>query len=105
MTGKWNITELNGYEPMTTFWEDFSTADEFGNSAIRDTFDRAFEEWKTNYKYLTELALVLNHKIWQWFGKDQDKATLYNEIWSRADQYAYDNLKDEEFGYYWKWTD
>ena len=21
---QWNITELNGYEPMTTFWQDFS---------------------------------------------------------------------------------
>lgn len=42
----------NGYELQTTFWSDFSIADRFGLSAIRDTFDRAFEEWKENYKYL-----------------------------------------------------
>ena len=23
----WNITELTGYEPKTTFWDDFSIAD------------------------------------------------------------------------------
>ena len=57
----------NGYELQTTFWSDFSIADRFGLSAIRDTFDRAFEEWKENYKYLTELVLVLNHKIWQYY--------------------------------------
>ena len=51
----------NGYELQTTFWEDFSIADRFGLSAIQDTFKRAFEEWKNNYKYLTELILVLNH--------------------------------------------
>ena len=102
---KWNITELNGYEPKTTFWQDFCIADAFGNSAIRDTFNRAFEGWKGNYVYLTELVLVLNHKIWQWFGNDQEKATLYNELWATADEYASNNLKEEEFEYFWKWTD
>lgn len=56
----------NGYELQTTFWEDFTIADRFGLSAIQDTFNRAFEEWKEHYKYLTELILVLNHKIWQY---------------------------------------
>ena len=53
----------NGYELQTTFWEDFSIADRFGLSAIQDTFKRAFEEWKNNYKYLTELILVRKHSI------------------------------------------
>lgn len=51
----------NGYELQTTFWEDFSIADRFGLSAIQDTFKRAFEEWKNNYKYLTEL--ICKHSI------------------------------------------
>ena len=46
----------NGYELQTTFWNDFSIADRFGLSAIQDTFNRAFKEWKENYKYLTELV-------------------------------------------------
>lgn len=54
-----------GYQPKTTFWMDFSIADKFGIAAIKDTYDRAFKEWKTNHVYLTELVMVLNHKIWQ----------------------------------------
>ena len=40
----------NGYELQTTFWEDFSIADRFGLTAILDTFNRAFKEWKEDYK-------------------------------------------------------
>ena len=29
---KWNIAEITGYDPMTTFWQDFSMADKFGKS-------------------------------------------------------------------------
>mgnify|MGYP001190277844 CR=1 FL=1 len=47
----------NGYELQTTFWEDFSIADRFGLSAIQDTFKRAFEEWKNNYKYLSKHSI------------------------------------------------
>ena len=36
----------NGNEVNTTFWEDFSIAERFGLSAIQDTFNRAFKEWK-----------------------------------------------------------
>ena len=36
----------NGNEVKTTFWEDFSIAERFGISAIQDTFNRAFKEWK-----------------------------------------------------------
>ena len=35
-----------GYNTLTTFWDDFSIADSFGISAIKDTYKRAFEEWK-----------------------------------------------------------
>ena len=59
----------NGYELQTTFWEDFSIADRFGLAAVLDTFNRAFREWKGDYKFLTELTLVLNHKIWQYHEK------------------------------------
>ena len=95
----------NGYELQTTFWDDFTIADLFGLSAIRNTFNRAFEEWKDNYKYLTELILVLNHKIWQYYENRPDMAVLYNTLWEQADQYAKENLKGNELSYYWEVTD
>lgn len=95
----------NGYELQTTFWDDFTIADLFGLSAIRDTFDRAFEEWKDNYKYLTELILVLNHKIWQHHETKPEVAELYNSLWRQTDRYAVENLKGDELDYFYEITD
>ena len=41
----WNIKEMTGYTPITTFYTDFSIADQFGVDAIQETFDRAFNEY------------------------------------------------------------
>lgn len=46
---------MMGYEQKTTFWMDFSIADKFGIAAIKDTYKRAFNAWKGNHVYLTEL--------------------------------------------------
>lgn len=94
-----------GYQTKTTFWDDFTIADAFGPDAIQDTFNRAFEEWRGNYVYLTELVLVLNHKIWQWYEKDEKIARLYNDIWQKANDYANENLKGAEYEYFWRVTD
>ena len=93
------------YELKTTFWMDFSIADRYGIPAIRDTYNRAFEEWKDNYIYLTELVMVLNWKIWQWYGKIEEFAEVYNELWEMADMYAMENLHGEEMNYFITTTD
>lgn len=94
------------YECITTFWEDFSIADAFGIQAIKDTFKRAFEEWKTNYKYLTELVIVLNIKCWTHYGEGrEDVSALYSEFYYKAKDYAYENLKGEELEYFYQITD
>lgn len=95
----------NGYNLQTTFWEDFSIADRFGISAIKDTYNRAFNEWKEDYKFLTELVLVLNHKIGQHYDTRMDTAKLYNSLWEKADQYAMENLKGDELSYFYNVTD
>ena len=68
-------------------------------------YERIFEEWKGNYKYLTELVMVLNSKIWQWFEKNAALAAIYNDFWKIADQYALNNLKGEELDYFYRVTD
>lgn len=92
-------------EFSTTFWQDFSIADRFGNAAIQDTFNRAFEEWKSDYRYLTDLVMVLNHKIWEWYEKNEERGRLYNDLWGKADHYAVENLKGEELSYFYRKTD
>lgn len=97
---------MNGYEFKTTFWADFSIADVFGEAAIKDTFDRAFEEWKDDYVYLTELVIVTNWKLWEHYNAGHmSVARLYDSLWRICDAYACDNLKDAELSYFLKWTD
>lgn len=79
MTFKEFMKEV-GYDPMTTFWEDFSIADKYGIAGVKDTYKRAFSEWKDDYKFFTELTLVLNHKIWQHYESNRKLAALYENL-------------------------
>lgn len=99
------MTLENGYKMQTTFWTDFSIADHFGAAAIKDTYKRAFEEWKTDYIYLTELVIVLNYKIWENYQHNESIARLYNDLWEMADQYARDNLQGDELSHFYRITD
>ena len=89
-----------------TFFMDFSIADVFGANAVKDTFNRAFKEWKDDYKMLTALVITLNHKIWQHYeAENNELASVYDELWKKADQYAFDTLKDDELEYFIEVTD
>lgn len=101
----WNIEEMTGYKPISTFYEDFSIADMFGVNAVKDTYKRAMVSWKNDYKMLTELVMVLNWKIWRWYESNEQLARVYNELWKKADSYAMDNLKDDELKYFLRVTD
>lgn len=101
----WNIEALTGYKPFTTFYEDFSIADAFGMLAINDTYKRAFNEWKHDYKYITELIMVLNWKIHEHYGSNENYAKVYDYLWRKADEWAMKNLKGEELQYYLRTTD
>lgn len=95
-----------GYKPKTTFWGDFSVAEAIsGEKGIADTYHRAFDEWKEDKVYATELAMVLNHKIWQWYEKDIERARLYNNYWEEIDAYIMENWEGEDLEYYIKITD
>lgn len=101
-----SVQSQSGYKAITTFWLDFSIADRFGAKAVKDTFNHAFKEWREDYKYLTELVLVLNHKIWQHYqAGDQQLAKVYDEIWRKADNWAYKRLKGEAAQYYFQTLD
>lgn len=105
MFKNWNIEEMTGYHPLTTLYLDFSIADKFNVDAIKDTYEKAFNEWKNDYRYLTELVMVLNWKSWEHFEINQEYAQLYVELWSKADKYATTHLKGEELSYFYKTTD
>ena len=102
---RFNSEEMFGYKQITTFYEDFSIADNFGKRAIVDTYMRAFKSWKNNVQYFTELVMVLNWKIWRWYEKNDEYAKVYQELWEKADAYAMDNFKDDDLAYFLRTTD
>ena len=97
--------DMSGYEPKTTFWQDFSIADAFGEKAVKGTYQRAFKEWKDNVEYITELVMVLNWKIWYWHDKNEELARLYDSLWREADEWCLKNLKDDDKLYFLRTTD
>lgn len=101
----WNIEALTGYVPKTTFYTDFSIADGYGELAVRDTFKRAFDSWKDDITYLTELVMVLNWKIFEHYKKNEKLARVYDELWKQADGWCMDNLEGDNLSYYIRTTD
>ena len=102
----WNIEAMTGYKPITTFYEDFSIADNFGMAAVKDTFKRGLETARfMGYKYLTEFVMALNWKIWEHYEHNEPLAKLYNDLWEEADVYVQENLQGEELAYFYRTTD
>lgn len=96
----------NGKESQTTFFDDFSIADTFGKKAIKDTYKRAFNEWKDNCVYLTELVIVLNLKCWEhYYHLNISLSELYSELYYKAHHYAQAHLKGDDARYYFEMTD
>ena len=99
------IAEQTGYELKTGLWDDFCFADRDGLSAVRNTYRNAMRYNKDDYIALTELVMILNWKIWQHYNKDKELAKLYNDLWEKTDEYAMNNLKDDELKYFLRTTD
>lgn len=99
------MCEDTGYSPQTSFWEDFSIAEYYGSDAIYDTFFKAMREWRKNHVYLTELVMILNWKIWAWYKHDPELSKVYQALYEQANQFAIDNLKDEELDYFLRTVD
>jgi hypothetical protein len=58
----------------TTFYGDFKVAAATGGlKGLKDTFLRAFAEWKNDAKYMTEMCLVLNHLGWECYQVGQEE--------------------------------
>lgn len=90
----------------STFRDDFTIADHFGEKGIKDTYKRAFKHWKDDIKYITELVLVLNWKCWYWYDHwRNDFSILYQDLWEEAHDWCCSNLKWEELKYYLRKVD
>jgi len=92
----------------TTFTQDFLIAEAYGLSAIRDTYNRAFNGWKNSYKYFTELTMTLNHRLHAWFyraGENDERTKLYDELWQKTYDWGCANLKGDELSFFYSVLD
>lgn len=95
-----------GHDVNYTFYSDFTIADYFGVDAVHDTYKNTFESWKSNVEALTELVVVLNHKIFEHHHKNNSGLmAAYDTLWKKADEYCMNTLSDEDLDYYLKYTD
>lgn len=106
MTWKEYQKQEFNFDVQTTFWEDFDDADQIGVKAVKDLYRDAFEYAKTNYKFLTELSLVLNYRLWMHYDEGNQKlAKVYDEKWCKCHDYALRTLKGDEYQFYFNATD
>lgn len=102
----------------TTFWFDFTVAERISGAAgVKDTFKRAFDEWKDDIRYLTALYCTMNWKGGDWYGKDTELSKLYYGLQGKLDDYIfagekrvgnklkYDNFSENEVSYFVRATD
>ena len=125
---KANLAEMTGWKPQYTFYSDFAIA-EFCETYMRDkgavvkTYKDVIKSWGSNYKALTEIIMVLNHKIWAFFGEENvgvdakylgvsketgnNIARVYNKLWEDAKAEFFKRFKDNEEAtdYYYEVTD
>ena len=121
---KMNLAEMSGFQPKYTFYADFSVA-EFCEVYLRDanavkkTFNQVVKSWGTDYKAMTEIVMVLNHKSWAFAQKVDSKylglgdtranefAILYTELYYKADEMFCNKFKGnaDAMAYYYEVTD
>lgn len=94
--GDYNVG-LNGVVVINnTFNTDFKIAEMFGVEHVKDTYRRAFSEWKKDIRYLTALAITMNNKGWEWHKDNDELADLYFGYWRELDQYILDGEETED---------
>lgn len=101
----WAYAAETGYKPKTTFWQDFWIAAHYGPEAVLDTYRRAFDGWKADHEYLTEMALVLNHIGWELWNSKRALATTFFELGEMLDGWCRANFTKEQKEYYFRITD
>lgn len=85
-------TMLSGEKFEYTFLYDFDIADHFGENAIRDTYKRALNEWKSNIRAVAEIYIALNMRCWFWYENGNNELSgLYEELFYKLRNFVYDD--------------
>lgn len=101
------LEQFTDWRPETLDWQRFSIAERFGVDEIKSVYNDIFEESKDDYKLLTELVMVLNHKSWQHCQNIENSrlCKLYASLFRTTNKYAHDHLQGEGLTYFLDVTD
>jgi len=99
----WHFEKLNGYQPLTLFYTDFSVSEDYGADAVQETFEYCFQmAISSGIAPLTELVLVLMCKAEEVSENDAALAKIYEGFWKKVDDYVCDNFKGYKLYHYYK---
>ena len=99
----WHFEKLNGYQPMTLFYTDFSVSEDYGADAVQETFEYCFQTAiSSGIAPLTELVLVLMCKAEEVSETDAALAKIYEGFWKKVDAYVQKNCKGYKLYHYYK---
>lgn len=102
----WNIEEMCGYKPKTTYFTDFGIAERLGVKAVKDTYSRAFRAWSKNIEWMTELVMVFNWKIHEHHMLGNEGwIEVYTELFDKAREYVETHFTGDDLAYYYRTTD
>ena len=92
------------------FWKAFDDAEEAGIDTILVIANILFQRWKDSIKELTEFVMVVNHKSWDHYEKDNDELSevyteLYYKYYEKAIEYLESKKRAEDLSYFIKTLD
>ena len=96
------LAQFTDWRPTTLYWQRFSIAEKFGKEEILLVYAEVFKEAENNYKLLTELVMILNHKTWEHseYIRNSSFSSLYSDLYYQTKEYAENTLKEDELQYF-----
>lgn len=95
-----NLADMGGYKRKFTFYSDFGIA-EFcevymaDHNAVIDTYNRVVESWGKDIKAITEVAMVLNHKLWSFYDNVDSSYLKCSDEWREHFVSVYQTLYEK----------
>ena len=101
------LSQFTDWRPTQNYWQRFSITEKIGLDEVGAEFKTIFNDAKSDYKRLTELVMVLNHKSWQYCESVSDSmlCRLYTTLFKKAYNYAVKNLEGVALRYFLDVTD
>ena len=95
----------SSYAPFTTYASDFILAEIEGSAGVIKTAKDAWNNWKTDYKWATEIIMAINFLAWYHY--DVDVNLSLSELYYKYMDLYYEqfNGNSEATDYFFEMTD